>query len=99
MTKDTLEEKFDEIFDKHTAPTGGGYEADYTYRRGFYNEFEPVVLEYAKQESADFLYWVDGNGYQCDLHTDDNEKIWQSYNSKPYSTSELYNLYLQSKTK
>jgi len=38
------QEKFwdevEDIFDKHTSPTGGGYEADYTHKGGFIRELK-----------------------------------------------------------
>lgn len=37
-SEDELYDEIETIFDKHTAPTGGGYEADYTDRNGFINE-------------------------------------------------------------
>ena len=46
-TKEEQEKLWDEvedIFDKHTSPTGGGYEADYTYKGGFISELKEKYL-------------------------------------------------------
>ena len=37
-SEDELYDEVERIFDKHTRPTGGGYEADYTDRSGFIND-------------------------------------------------------------
>ena len=50
---DKLEEKFEEAFDKNTAPTGGGYEADYTDKCGFWNDFKVSIIDFAKQYHID----------------------------------------------
>lgn len=56
-----------------------------------------AMEEYAKQEAIEFLCWADGQGYECNLHTDDGEKMWLAYNSKYCNTEELYELYLKQK--
>lgn len=38
--QDALWDEVEDIFDKHTAPTGGGYEADYTDRSAFLSELK-----------------------------------------------------------
>jgi hypothetical protein len=48
MSTEELEDKFDKAFDKNTSPTGGSYEADYTYRQGLWNDFLPSIIEFAK---------------------------------------------------
>ena len=41
-----LWDEVEEIFDKHTSPTGGGYEADYTDRHSFFNDLkEKFVIQ------------------------------------------------------
>lgn len=53
MTKEELELEFEECFDKNTQATGGGYEADYTDKFGFYRMFEPFIYQYADQQCAE----------------------------------------------
>jgi hypothetical protein len=43
--EDWLEDKFEECFDKCTAPTGGGYEADWTDRGELWKMFLPFIKE------------------------------------------------------
>lgn len=57
MTKQELEDKFDECFDKNTRPTGGGYEADWTDKNSLWDDLQPNVIEYAKQEAIEFETW------------------------------------------
>ena len=42
-------DEVEDIFDKHTMPTGGGYEADYTDRRSFFNELQSKFIIQKKQ--------------------------------------------------
>lgn len=67
-----------------------------------HHDFLPSIYkamdEYAEQQSIAFLDWVDGKSYVCDLHTDDNEKIWCKYGekgNKSYTTKELYQLFIK----
>ena len=42
-------------------------------------------------EAVEFLTWVDGNGFECVLHDDENIKHWQAYREgESYTTHELY---------
>lgn len=55
-----------------------------------------MMNEYAKQQSILFASFIDGKGFVCDLHTDDDEKIWSRYDEKEhYTTKELYELFLK----
>lgn len=60
MTKEELEDKFEDCFDINTRATGGGYEADTTSRQGLWNSFEPHVLEYTKQQAIAFAGFMAG---------------------------------------
>lgn len=42
-----LELDFERCYDDNTSPTGGGYEADYTDKWGFYRSFKPFIDQYA----------------------------------------------------
>ncbi len=61
LTKEWLESEFESAFDDNTAPTGGGYEADYTDKWGFYRTFEPRIIEFSNQEkrieAIEFEIW------------------------------------------
>ena len=42
--QEKLWDEVEDIFDKHTSPTGGGYEADYTHKGGFISELKEKYL-------------------------------------------------------
>lgn len=46
-------DEIEEIFDKHTSPTGGGYEADYTDRTSFFNEVQSKFIIQKRQLLTD----------------------------------------------
>lgn len=54
-----------------------------------------MLDQYAKQTAIDFAAWIDGNGFECELHTDENVKFWAVKDGEPYlTTSQLYDLFL-----
>jgi len=54
----------------------------------------------AKYEAIEFLCWIDGEGFECFLHTDENIKMWKAFGEgQIFSTETLYNIFLQSKNK
>ncbi len=75
MTKEQIEQAakeleldFERCYDDNTSPTGGGYEADYTDKWGFYRSFKPFIDQYAAayhgqgwvsvEEMGNFAEWV-----------------------------------------
>lgn len=62
-----LRDKAEEVFDKHTAPTGGGYEADYTDMNGFMSELfeflKPHLLssQLKSSDAVEFAEWLQKN--------------------------------------
>ena len=97
--KEWLENEFESAFDDNTAPTGGGYEADYTDKWGFYRKFEPCIIEYATQQSRidaiRFLEWKTTNGWEYHIN-DVNEWLWYK-EDKILTTDELYLLSINKK--
>lgn len=69
-----------------------------TYAPESLNHIYCSMDAFSRQQSIAFSEWVDEQGYQCILHTDENVKIWQKENGKSSTTDELYTLFLQSKT-
>lgn len=49
----------------------------------------------ANQDSIAFMEWKEDEGYECVMY--DDVKMWQKKGTKPYSSEQLYNLYIQSK--
>lgn len=49
MTQEELEIKFEEVFDKNTHATGGGYEADSTSIHGLWRDLLPIIIQFAKE--------------------------------------------------
>lgn len=54
MTKEELETKFEECFDANTRASEGGYGADTTDMAKVWQAFEPVILQYTKQQAIAF---------------------------------------------
>ena len=51
--------------------------------------------QYSQQQAIAFAEWIDGNGFECELHTDENVKFWAVKDGSPYlTTDELYTLFL-----
>ena len=106
--KEWLENEFESAFDDNTAPTGGGYEADYTDKWGFYRKFEPCIIEYATQQSRidaiGFAEWVTGaHGDLRKIYSNNGDGQWVILTPTPkpqapeiISTEKLYELYLLS---
>lgn len=50
---------------------------------------------YAKNVAIGFAEWINGEMYECFLHTDENEKFWHDSKGKgSLTTEQLYTLYL-----
>ena len=49
----------------------------------------------AKKEAIGFMEWKEDEGYECVRY--DDVKMWQKKGTKPCSSEQLYNLYIQSK--
>lgn len=58
MTKEELEDKFEDCFDANTFPTQGGYGPDSTNKSTLWKSFQPIALEYAKQQAIAFVKWA-----------------------------------------
>jgi hypothetical protein len=50
--QEKLWDEVEDIFDKHTSPTGGGYEADYTHKGGFISELKEKYIIATNSESC-----------------------------------------------
>jgi hypothetical protein len=98
--KEWLENEFESAFDDNTAPTGGGYEADYTDKWGFYRKFEPCIIEYATQQSRidaiGFLKWFKDDSI---IFFDDNGEMYNSLTDEFLSHEQVYELYDSQKPK
>lgn len=92
MTKEQLEERFDVVFDKYTAPTGGGYEADFTDKWEFYKEFEKSIDEYAKLVAVEFNNFI--SNHKLDFQTAGKNR-WIGLDMKYYTTEELYLMFIE----
>lgn len=53
MSKEELESIFEDCYDRYTAATGGGYEADYTDKWAVWKDFWPHIESYAKIKSRE----------------------------------------------
>ena len=63
-------------------------------------EAQEAIDECAKEQCIAFADWLDGEGYVCILHTDDNEKLWQKYDEgETFTTSQLYTLFINQTNK
>ena len=93
--KEWLENEFESAFDDNTAPTGGGYEADYTDKWGFYRKFEPCIIEYATQQSrievAKVLEFLSNHKLDFQPASGGN---FIGLNMEIYTPTEIDNLYL-----
>lgn len=43
------------------------------------NQFKPQEKTFSLNDMLGFLDWVDGQGYECTLHDDENVKHWEKY--------------------
>lgn len=92
MTKEELDYKFDDCFNKSTFQTGGGYEADTTSQNDLWQSFLPHILEYAKQEAIAFHEWSTDKlkaGHYIDI---------RGINYRLLSSEQQYNIYIKSKS-
>ena len=56
--------------------------------------------EYRKQECISFAEWINGEMYECFLHTDENVKFWHDvHGNGSYTTEELYTKFLTDQSK
>lgn len=95
-TKEDLENAFEDCYDRHTAATGGGYEADYTDKWGVWEDFYPHIQEYAAIKAIEFAEF---------LHPDSDGNHWVMYEraecwinpktDEAKSSDELYKLFIQ----
>lgn len=80
MTKEQLEIDFDQAFNDSTRATGGGYEADWTSQREFWDLFEPKIMAFARV-IAGKAYRKGYNAGSADEYKDtdtENEK-WEQF--------------------
>jgi hypothetical protein len=92
MTKEELEEKFEDCFDANTHATGGGYEADTTSKTGLWQSFAPIIEEYVKQRSAEFADGVEKSQWK---HYSNDNWFNQESNDGPFSLLQLYDLFVK----
>lgn len=53
-----------------------------------------------KDEAIAFNRWRDGEGWECELHDDEDVKHWQKYGEgKLYTDEELYQLFKSNQNK
>ena len=55
MTKEELESKFEDYFHANTRASEGGYGPDVTDRLRLWWGFEPIILEFTKQQAIAFF--------------------------------------------
>jgi hypothetical protein len=98
MTKDELESKFEDCFDDCTQSSEGGYGADTTNMNRLWKSFQPVILEYAKEQDISFMNWSlrADCPYSC---SDENQ--WTNIND-PYdsiTTEQLHDKFIEQQNK
>ena len=58
------------------------------------------IQKTTQKQAVAFAEWINGEMYECFLHTDENVKFWHDVNGNGnYTTEELYTLFLQSQSK
>lgn len=94
MTKEQLEEKFEDCFDANTRSTEGGYGPDTTGKHGLWVSFQPIVELYAKQQAIAFAEYASNNEYVlCNIP---DGWIKEAGNGTPLTSQQLYNQFIQS---
>lgn len=59
------------------------------------HEILDAMDDWAEQVAISFAEWLDGEGYECFLHTDEGVKHWHDIREKGnYTTPQLYTLFL-----
>lgn len=101
MTVDELEIKFDDAFDKNTSATGGGYEADSTYKGGLWESLLPSINQFAKEQSIAFARFIHEEEWVSSVDGDSDEKWWfkEDADDSYLTTDQLFQLFIENKTK
>lgn len=59
------------------------------------DEFYLPMNQYAEQQSIAFAEWINGEMYECFLHSDENVKFWHDWEGNGnYTTEDLYKIFI-----
>jgi hypothetical protein len=54
-------------------------------------QIRKALDDYARSQAIAFTEWIDANGYECFMHSDENEKFWQNrWGSGSWKTADLF---------
>jgi hypothetical protein len=107
MTKDKLEQEFEDDFEICTHASEGGYGADTTDMYRLWDLISPKISEYVKTTSLAYDQWkIDNrwfsfeNGYWYQTHEQGTAMSEKTYNKHHRKTpQELYNQFIEQQNK
>lgn len=103
MTKEELEDKFEDCFDANTYPTQGGFGPDSTNKSTLWRSFQPIALEYAKQQAIAFMrFCFEKEHISTDFEGTDNVYFEGNYfhdPNFPKDALDVYNKFIEQQNK
>jgi hypothetical protein len=96
MTKEDLEEKFEDCFTASTRPSEGGYGPDVTDESKLWKLFDPIIASYAKQQAIALVAWSIKNNHYVGVNGE-----WYSKDGEGVAatTGALYDQFIEQQNK
>ena len=98
MTREDLEEKYEDCFTASTRASEGGMGPDVTDGHKLWRLLDPIIASYAKQQAIAFDEWKVSNRYRASLNMF-GELVYEDDSDHCYDAQELYNQFIEQQNK